>query len=47
MAWLYYGNGLALYQEMYDQAGFNVKVHSLRHHRSRDFWLVRQGNQQA
>lgn len=26
MAWLYYGNGLALYQEMYDQAGFNVKV---------------------
>ncbi len=26
MAWLYYGNGMALYQEMYDQAGFNVKV---------------------
>lgn len=26
MAWLYYGNGLDLYQEMYDQAGFNVKV---------------------
>ncbi|WP_343565307.1 TRAP transporter substrate-binding protein [Kiloniella sp. b19] len=26
MAWLYYGNGLKLYQEMYDQAGFNVKV---------------------
>ncbi len=26
MAWLYYGNGLNLYQEMYDQAGFNVKV---------------------
>ena len=26
MAWLYYGNGLSLYQEMYDQAGFNVKV---------------------
>ncbi len=26
MAWLYYGNGLALYQEMYDQAGYNVKV---------------------
>ena len=26
MAWIYYGNGLALYQEMYDQAGFNVKV---------------------
>ncbi len=26
MAWLYYGNGLALYQEMYDQAGFNVHV---------------------
>ncbi|MCV6576850.1 MAG: TRAP transporter substrate-binding protein [Cohaesibacter sp.] len=26
LAWLYYGNGLSLYQEMYDQAGFNVKV---------------------
>ncbi len=26
MAWLYFGNGLKLYQEMYDQAGFNVKV---------------------
>ena len=26
MAWLYYGNGMSLYQEMYDQAGFNVKV---------------------
>ncbi len=26
MAWLYRGNGLKLYQEMYDQAGFNVKV---------------------
>lgn len=26
MAWLYYGNGSALYQEMYDSAGFNVKV---------------------
>ena len=26
MAWLYYGNGLSLYQEMYDQAGFNVHV---------------------
>ena len=26
MAWLYYGNGLKLYQEMYDQAGFNVHV---------------------
>ncbi|MEO0823032.1 MAG: TRAP transporter substrate-binding protein [Pseudomonadota bacterium] len=26
MAWLYYGNGLALYQEMYDQAGYNVHV---------------------
>ncbi|KZL25931.1 MULTISPECIES: TRAP transporter substrate-binding protein [unclassified Pseudovibrio] len=25
-AWLYYGNGLSLYQEMYDQAGYNVKV---------------------
>ncbi|PYG26600.1 TRAP transporter substrate-binding protein [Pelagimonas varians] len=26
MAWLYYGNGNALYQEMYDQAGYNVHV---------------------
>lgn len=26
LAWLYYGNGMKLYQEMYDQAGFNVKV---------------------
>lgn len=26
MAWLYYGNGLKLYQEMYDTAGYNVKV---------------------
>lgn len=26
MAWMYYGNGLKLYQEMYDQAGFNVHV---------------------
>ena len=26
MAWIYYGNGMALYQEMYDQAGYNVKV---------------------
>jgi len=26
MAWLYYGNGMKLYQEMYDSAGFNVKV---------------------
>ncbi len=26
MAWLYYGNGMNLYQEMYDQGGFNVKV---------------------
>jgi TRAP-type mannitol/chloroaromatic compound transport system substrate-binding protein len=26
MAWLYYGNGMALYQEMYDQAGYNVHV---------------------
>jgi TRAP-type mannitol/chloroaromatic compound transport system substrate-binding protein len=26
MAWLYYGNGMALYQEMYDTNGFNVKV---------------------
>ncbi|WP_290703300.1 TRAP transporter substrate-binding protein [Amphritea sp.] len=26
MAWLYYGNGMKLYQEMYDTNGFNVKV---------------------
>jgi TRAP-type mannitol/chloroaromatic compound transport system substrate-binding protein len=26
MAWLYYGNGMSLYQQMYDQAGYNVKV---------------------
>ncbi|MCP4933862.1 MAG: TRAP transporter substrate-binding protein [bacterium] len=26
MAWLYYGNGWKLYQEMYDQAGYKVKV---------------------
>ena len=26
MAWLYYGNGTQLYQEMYDRAGYNVKV---------------------
>ena len=26
MAWLYYGNGMNLYQEMYDQAGYNVHV---------------------
>ncbi|MEL6266863.1 MAG: TRAP transporter substrate-binding protein [Pseudomonadota bacterium] len=26
MAWLYYGNGMSLYQEMYDQAGYDVKV---------------------
>ncbi|WP_428776292.1 TRAP transporter substrate-binding protein [Vibrio sp.] len=26
MAWLYFGNGLKLYQEMYDQGGYNVKV---------------------
>ncbi len=26
LAWIYYGNGLKLYQEMYDQAGFNVHV---------------------
>ncbi|MGB0466381.1 MAG: TRAP transporter substrate-binding protein [Pontibacterium sp.] len=26
MAWLYYGNGMNLYQEMYDTAGYNVKV---------------------
>ena len=26
MAWLYNGNGLKLYQEMYDNGGYNVKV---------------------
>ncbi len=26
MAWLYYGNGRKLYQEMYDQAGYKVHV---------------------
>ncbi|SCA56839.1 Extracellular solute-binding protein, family 7 [Candidatus Terasakiella magnetica] len=26
MAWLYYGNGMKLYQGMYDEAGYNVKV---------------------
>ena len=26
MAWLYYGNGLDLWQETYDKAGYNVKV---------------------
>ena len=26
LAWLFYGNGMKLYQEMYDQAGYNVKV---------------------
>lgn len=26
MAWLFNGNGMKLYQEMYDQAGYNVKV---------------------
>ncbi|MEJ2228602.1 MAG: TRAP transporter substrate-binding protein [Alphaproteobacteria bacterium] len=26
MAWLYYGNGSKLYQEMYDKAGYNVHV---------------------
>jgi len=26
LAWMYQGNGLRLYQEMYDQAGYNVKV---------------------
>lgn len=26
MAWLYHGNGLKLYQEMYDKSGFDVKV---------------------
>lgn len=26
MAWLYYGNGRVLYQEMYKQAGYSVKV---------------------
>ncbi|MEL6888362.1 MAG: TRAP transporter substrate-binding protein, partial [Pseudomonadota bacterium] len=26
MAWLYYGKGMELYQRMYDEAGYNVKV---------------------
>jgi TRAP-type mannitol/chloroaromatic compound transport system substrate-binding protein len=26
MAWLWYGNGMKLYQEMYDSHGYNVKV---------------------
>lgn len=26
LAWMYYGNGLKLYQEMYDRNGYNVKV---------------------
>lgn len=26
MAWLYFGNGMKLYQGMYDEAGYNVKV---------------------
>lgn len=26
LAWMYYGNGLKLYQEMYDTHGYNVKV---------------------
>lgn len=26
MAWMYYGDGLTLYQRMYDEAGYNVKV---------------------
>ena len=26
MAWLYYGNGLSLWQKMYDEYGYNVKV---------------------
>lgn len=26
LAWIWYGNGQKLWQEMYDQAGFNVKV---------------------
>jgi len=26
MAWLYYGNGMSLYQKMYDDAGYNVHV---------------------
>ena len=26
MAWMYYGDGLELYQRMYDEAGYNVKV---------------------
>jgi len=29
VAWMFQGNGLKLYQEMYDQAGYNVKVFPL------------------
>ncbi|MDX2511525.1 MAG: TRAP transporter substrate-binding protein [Desulfobacterales bacterium] len=29
IAWMYFGNGGKLYQEMYDQAGYNVKVFPL------------------
>ncbi len=27
LAWMWYGNGMKLYQEMYDSAGYRVKVH--------------------
>ncbi len=27
LAWMWYGNGMKLYQEMYDENGYNVKVH--------------------
>lgn len=27
LAWMWYGNGMKLYQEMYDSAGYHVKVH--------------------
>jgi len=27
LAWLWYGNGAKLYQQMYDDGGYNVKVH--------------------
>ena len=47
MAWLYYGNGMDLYQEMYDQAGYNVHVLPCSISASGDLRLVRQGDQHA
>jgi TRAP-type mannitol/chloroaromatic compound transport system substrate-binding protein len=41
LAWFYYGNGMDLYQEMYDQAGYNVSDCSLEYCAS-NIWLVRE-----